>query len=175
MLPRGFVPAQLIRGRGHAWFRAEASCISFVGFLGFTSKLWLAHDNGTYRGLYEWDGTARAEHYARSLWRVLELGCPESAIHFRVFPGLTRDQVLVWSVLDLFFSHASNGATFTDVDRQHLYPRPVRPLLVARSTWSSLLRRADWSSFVGRGCMTTGRRSPPSWRPALTGRSLSAG
>ena len=23
--------------------------------------------------------------------------------------------------LDLFFSHASNGATFTDVDRQHLY------------------------------------------------------
>jgi len=22
---------------------------------------------------------------------------------------------------DLFFSHASNGATFTDVDRQHLY------------------------------------------------------
>ena len=28
---------------------------------------------------------------------------------------------LVWAVLDLFFSHASNGATFTDVDRQHLY------------------------------------------------------
>jgi hypothetical protein len=25
------------------------------------------------------------------------------------------------AVLDLFFSHASNGATFTDVDRQHLY------------------------------------------------------
>jgi hypothetical protein len=24
-------------------------------------------------------------------------------------------------VLDLFFSHASNGATSTDVDRQHLY------------------------------------------------------
>jgi hypothetical protein len=28
---------------------------------------------------------------------------------------------LVWAVLDLFFSHASNGATFTDVDREHLY------------------------------------------------------
>jgi hypothetical protein len=27
----------------------------------------------------------------------------------------------VWAVLDLFFNHASNGATFTDVDRQHLY------------------------------------------------------
>ena len=26
-----------------------------------------------------------------------------------------------WAVLDLFFNHASNGATFTDVDRQHLY------------------------------------------------------
>ena len=25
------------------------------------------------------------------------------------------------SVLDLFFSHASNGATFTELDRQHLY------------------------------------------------------
>jgi hypothetical protein len=24
-------------------------------------------------------------------------------------------------VLDLFFSHASNGATFTDLDREHLY------------------------------------------------------
>jgi hypothetical protein len=24
-------------------------------------------------------------------------------------------------VLDLFFTHASNGATFTDLDRQHLY------------------------------------------------------
>jgi hypothetical protein len=24
-------------------------------------------------------------------------------------------------VVDLFFTHASNGATFTDVDRQHLY------------------------------------------------------
>jgi len=28
---------------------------------------------------------------------------------------------MVWAVLDLFFSHASNGATFTDLDRQHLY------------------------------------------------------
>jgi hypothetical protein len=28
---------------------------------------------------------------------------------------------LVWAVLDLFFSHTSNGATFTDLDRQHLY------------------------------------------------------
>ena len=28
---------------------------------------------------------------------------------------------LVWAVLDLLFSHASNGATFTDVDCQHLY------------------------------------------------------
>jgi len=38
------------------------------------------------------------------------------------FPGETSCLSLVWAVLDLFFSHASNGATFTDVDRQHLYP-----------------------------------------------------
>ena len=37
------------------------------------------------------------------------------------FPGEINCLSLVWAVLDLFFSHASNGATFTDVDRQHLY------------------------------------------------------
>jgi transposase-like protein len=37
------------------------------------------------------------------------------------FPGETSCLSLVWAVLDLFFSHASNGATFTDVDRRHLY------------------------------------------------------
>ena len=33
------------------------------------------------------------------------------------FPGETSCLSLVWAVLDLFFTHASNGATFTDVDR----------------------------------------------------------
>jgi hypothetical protein len=28
---------------------------------------------------------------------------------------------------DLFFSHASNGATFTDLDRQHLYRITYQP------------------------------------------------
>jgi putative transposase len=37
------------------------------------------------------------------------------------FPSETSCLSLVWAVLDLFFSHASNGATFTDLDRQHLY------------------------------------------------------
>ena len=37
------------------------------------------------------------------------------------FPGETSCLSLVFSVLDLFITHASNGATFTDVDRQHLY------------------------------------------------------
>ena len=37
------------------------------------------------------------------------------------FPGETSCLSLVWAVLDLFFSHASNSATFTDLDRQHLY------------------------------------------------------
>ena len=37
------------------------------------------------------------------------------------FPGETSCLLLVWAVLELLFSHASNGATFTDVDRQHLY------------------------------------------------------
>jgi len=37
------------------------------------------------------------------------------------FPGETSCLSLVWAVLALFFSHASNGATFTELDRQHLY------------------------------------------------------
>ena len=86
-----------VRGRGHRWFRTESILNTplFVGFPGFVSKLWLAHDrHGTYRGLYEWDGPAAAEHYARSLWRVLELGCEEGTIDYRVFPGVRRDDAL---------------------------------------------------------------------------------
>jgi hypothetical protein len=88
---------RLIRGKGHAWFRAESILNTplFVGFPGFASKLWLAHDSrGIYRGLYEWDGADRAEQYARSLWRVLELGCEPASIDFQILPGLRRDEVL---------------------------------------------------------------------------------
>lgn len=88
---------RLLRGRGHAFFRAESLLNTplFVGFPGFVSKLWLAHDErGRYRGLYEWDGPARAEHYARSLWRVLELVSERGSIDYRVLPGLRRDEVL---------------------------------------------------------------------------------
>lgn len=86
-----------VRGRGHRVFRMESILNTplFVGFPGFVSKLWLAHDgNARYRGLYEWDGPEQAEDYARSLWRVLELVCDDGSIDFRVFPGLGRDEVL---------------------------------------------------------------------------------
>jgi len=43
------------------------------------------------------------------------------------FPGETSCLSLVWAVLDLFFSHASNGATFTDLDRTHLYRIKYQP------------------------------------------------
>jgi transposase-like protein len=43
------------------------------------------------------------------------------------FPGESSCLSLVWAVLDLFFSHASNGATFTDLDRQHLYRIKYQP------------------------------------------------
>lgn len=88
---------RLVRGWGHAVFRAESLLNTplFVGFPGFVSKLWLAHDeHGTYRGVYQWDGPDRAEHYARALWRVLALGCVPSSIHYMVVPGLRRDAVL---------------------------------------------------------------------------------
>ena len=83
-----------VRGRGHAWFRRESLLNTplFVGFPGFVSKLWLAHDeHGRYRGIYQWDGVERAEHYVRSLWRVLELVSQPGSIDYRVLPGLRRD------------------------------------------------------------------------------------
>jgi hypothetical protein len=87
-----------IRGeRGHRLFRAESLLNTplFVGYPGYRSKLWIAHDeHDVYRGLYEWDGPGRAEHYARCLWRVLELVSVPGWIHYRVLPGLRRDDVL---------------------------------------------------------------------------------
>lgn len=86
-----------VHGVGHTLFRIESILNTplFVGFPGFVSKLWLANDRrGTYRGLYEWDGADLAEHYARSLWRVLELVSEPGSIDFQVFPGLRRDEVL---------------------------------------------------------------------------------
>ena len=89
---------RLVRGWGHAVFRAESLLNTplFVGFPGFVSKLWLAHDeHGTYRGVYQWDGPDRAEHYARALWRVLALVSVPGSIHYMVAPGLRRDDVMV--------------------------------------------------------------------------------
>ena len=83
-----------VHGRGHWWFRTESwlNTPLFVGFPGFVSKLWLAHDeHETYRGVYEWDGAGRAEHYARALWRVLALVCEPGSIDYRVLPGTRRD------------------------------------------------------------------------------------
>jgi hypothetical protein len=88
---------RLVRGSGHTLFRAESLLNTplFVGYPGYVSKLWLAHDrHGVYRGVYEWDVPERAEFYARCLWRVLELVSVPGSIHYRVLPGLRRDAVL---------------------------------------------------------------------------------
>jgi hypothetical protein len=88
---------RMVRGRGHRAFRWESILNTplFVGFPGFVSKLWLAHDElGNYRGLYEWDGPSRAEHYARCLWRVLAIVSVPGSIRYRVLPGLTLDALL---------------------------------------------------------------------------------
>ena len=86
-----------VRGWAHAAFRLESLLNTplFVGFPGFVSKLWLAHDErGRYRGLYEWDGPQRADHYARALWRVLALVSVPGSIHYVVLPGLRRGEFL---------------------------------------------------------------------------------
>jgi hypothetical protein len=86
-----------VRGWGHTVFR-WASLLNtplFVGFPGLVSKFWMAADeHGVYRGLYEWDGATRAESYARALWRVLALVSVPGSIHYRVVPGLRREELL---------------------------------------------------------------------------------
>ncbi len=81
----------------HKLFRVESLLNTplFVGFPGFVSKLWLANDgNDRYRGVYEWDGADRAEHYARCLWRVLALVSEPDSIGYVVAPGARRDDAL---------------------------------------------------------------------------------
>lgn len=88
---------RLVRGAVHRLFEAESLLNTplFVGFPGYVSKLWCAHDAfGVYRGLYEWDGPQRAREYASALWRVLELVSVPGSIHYKVLPGLRRDDVL---------------------------------------------------------------------------------
>ena len=88
---------RVVRGRAHALFRWESELNTplFVGFPGFVSKLWLAHDdNDVYRGFYEWDGPELAERYARALYRVLALVSVPGSIHYRVVWGLGRDEAL---------------------------------------------------------------------------------
>jgi hypothetical protein len=86
-----------VRGWGHALFRAESLLNTplFVGFPGFVSKLWLAHDdNGVYRGFYQWNDARLADAYVRALWWVLALVSVRTSIHYVVLPGLRRDDVL---------------------------------------------------------------------------------
>ncbi len=81
----------------HTIFRWESMLNTplFVGFPGFVSKLWLANDEQeVYRGVYEWNGPQRAEHYARCLWRLLALGSVSGSIHYAVLPGMHRDALL---------------------------------------------------------------------------------
>jgi hypothetical protein len=89
---------RLVRGFGHQLFRWESLLNTplFVGYSGYVSKLWLAHDeHGAYRGVYEWDDPELAQRYARSLWRVLELVCEPESIRYHVLPGMRRDAWLV--------------------------------------------------------------------------------
>jgi hypothetical protein len=105
-----------VRGWGHAAFRAESLLNTplFVGFPGFVSKWWLAHDeNGVYRGLYDWDGPERATSYARALWWVLMLVSVRSSIRWQVLPGARRDDLV---------DAANRVGTVTEDDR---WWRPV--------------------------------------------------
>ncbi|OXR45737.1 hypothetical protein B7C42_02029 [Nocardia cerradoensis] len=106
-----------VRGRGHAWFRRESilNTVLFAGFPGLITKLWLAHDQrGVYRGLYEWDGAASADAYARALWRVLALVSVPGSIDYRVLPGLRRRDLPVTAA-----RHGAGGTEWWRVTEFH--------------------------------------------------------
>ena len=81
----------------HRMFRAEsvANTPLFTGFPGFRSKLWLCDDaTGTYRGIYEWDGTERAITYAESLTMLLRPVSEPGTVKYRVLGSARRDEYL---------------------------------------------------------------------------------
>ncbi|NMN93957.1 hypothetical protein [Antrihabitans stalactiti] len=83
-----------VHGWLHWLFRLESILNTplFVGFPGFASKLWLAHDeHEVYRGIYEWDGAERAVSYAEALSKILALVCVPGSVEFHVLPDHERD------------------------------------------------------------------------------------
>lgn len=106
--PRSNAPALLVvefrlrvvRGWAHRLFQRESLLTTplFAGFPGFVSKLWLTQDeNDVYRGIYEWDGAARAESYAQALWWILALVAVPGSIAYHVVRGETRSEFLAES------------------------------------------------------------------------------
>lgn len=66
----------------------------FAGFPGFRSKYWLADlETGDYRGAYDWNGAAAAEHYARVLSRILALVTVLGSVRWRIVPGRLAGRV----------------------------------------------------------------------------------
>jgi hypothetical protein len=110
-----------VRGWGHAAFRAESLLNTplFVGFPGFVSKLWVAHDeHGRYRGVYQWNDGSLAHAYVRALWWVLALVSERDSIHYVVLPGLRRDEVVADpSVLAAAGDDGAGWWRLTAVDR----------------------------------------------------------
>jgi len=81
----------------HAVFRR--TCVVntplFAGFPGFVSKLWLAdRSTDVYRGLYVWDGAARATAYAVRLSQVLRLVTVAGSVAYEVVEGAERAEFL---------------------------------------------------------------------------------
>ena len=113
LLVVGFV-LRGVRGPLHTAFRVESwfNIPLFVGCRGFASKLWLAHDGtGRYRGIYEWDGAARAESYVRYLGRILTAVSVPGSVDAHIVPGIRRDVALADP--DALAAAASDGPDAT--------------------------------------------------------------
>lgn len=81
----------------HALFRFESlfNTVLFAAHRGFRTKLWLTDTTtGFYRGIYEWEGSDAAVHYAEVLRVVLASWVEAGSFGYRVIEGTHRDRFL---------------------------------------------------------------------------------
>jgi hypothetical protein len=89
----------------------------------------------------------------------------------------------VWAVLDLIITHATNGATFTDLDRQHLYqlkcqaaePATLEEITAVQTHRQGTLCRGEFTAAKGRNRQSVRRSERPQNASRLPLKGQSAG
>lgn len=93
----------------HAAFRRECVLHTplFAGFAGFRSKLWIDDlETGVYRGVYQWQGSDLARHYAARMVALLTPFSNAGTARCRIVERVPRDEYLAHP--DIVPAHAED-------------------------------------------------------------------